>query len=87
MNKAIERLRQLWTPQDEVAELFADLEPGSEVDAMVREFLHAVIQQHGPHTINLDQLNVGMLNWSIVHHEPRPGQPGRREATLWVEEA
>lgn len=86
MTQVVERLRAIWTPRSEVAELFADLDPQTEVDSMIRHFLHATIQQTGPRTLSLDDLNVGTLRWEVVHHEPRPGSTGRREVTLWIED-
>lgn len=80
-------MREIWTPESEVAELFADLDPRTEVDSMIRHFLHATIQQRGPVVIDLGITNVGALNWSIVHHEPRRGVQGKHEASIWVEDA
>lgn len=82
---AVERLRRIWTPRREVEELFARLDPGSELDSMLRDFLHRALQQCGPVTLGLDEPNRGTLRWEIVHHEPVPGQVGRREVSLWVE--
>ena len=88
--RAVERLRQIWTPQSEVAELFADLDPRTELDSMIRDFLHRTIQTNGPTTLLLEiegqpVLNTGTLRWEVIHYEPSPGIPGRREVSLWVE--
>ena len=86
----VEKLRRLWTPDREVREVMARLEPSSELDSIRADFLHRVIEQRGPVTLDLGygarpRLNTGTLRWEIVHHEPRPGVPGRREVALWVE--
>lgn len=81
----IEKLRKIWTPESEIEELFADLNPQTELDSMIRHFLHAIVQQTGPKTVSLDEINVGNLRWEIVNYEPRPGVQGHREVTLWVE--
>jgi hypothetical protein len=82
----VEKLRRIWTPGREVEELVARLEPQSELDSMIRHLLHAICQQKGSMTINLDDFNIGTLRWEVIHHEPSPGVVGRREVTIWVEQ-
>jgi hypothetical protein len=81
----VEKLRRIWTPEREVEEIFANLDPQTELDSMIRDLLHRVVQQKGPVTLSMDALNVGNLRWEIVHHEPMPGVVGGREVSIWVE--
>ena len=87
----LERLRRIWTPGREIEELVYNLDPRTELDSMVRDFLHRTVQQRGAVTLVIEQhgtpvLNTGHLRWEIVHHEPTPGQLGRREITIWIED-
>jgi hypothetical protein len=87
----VERLRQIWTPDREVHEITANLDPGTELDSMVRDLLHRIIEQKGPVTVKLTQgdqaiLNTGNLRWEVVTHELMPGITGHREVSLWIEE-
>jgi hypothetical protein len=86
----IERLRRVWSPGREVEEIVHNLDPQSELNSMILDFLHRVIEQTGPKTLLLgvgDQpiFNNGTLRWEVIHHEPQPGIGGRREVSLWVE--
>lgn len=85
----LERLRRVWSPDREILEVVQRLEPQTELDSQVRDFLHRIVQQRGPVTLVLEDrggpvLNTGTLRWEIVHHEPQPGVAGRREVSLWV---
>jgi hypothetical protein len=80
-----EKLRTIWTPERELDEFFTDLSPQTELDSMIRDYLHRVIQQRGPVILDLDALNVGSLRWEIIHHQPAPGVKGQRQISLWVE--
>jgi hypothetical protein len=89
----VEKLRKIWTPGREIEELVAKLDPQTELDSMVRHFLHALIQQHGPRTIELGSseepvLNTGVLRWEIIHGPGFDDAPHlrRRQAALWIEE-
>jgi len=82
----VERLRELWTPERETAEIEVDDAPQTPLDSMIRDLLHRVIQQKGPMTLTMEQdgapiLNIGALRWEIA------GVPGYREVSLWIEEA
>jgi hypothetical protein len=88
----IESLRKVWSPDKEIAEVVAELDPRTELDSMLRDWLHRVIEQTGPKTLLLGindkpVFNTGTLRWEIVHHEPMPGNAGIREVTIWVEGA
>lgn len=83
--KPLEKLRTIWTPGREIEELVHSLEPGTELDSMIRDYLHRTIQQRGPVTLSLDVPNQGTLRWEIIHYEPTPGTTGRREISIWVE--
>jgi predicted P-loop ATPase len=88
----IEKLRQIWTPGREIEEFIHRLDPQRELDSMVRHILHAIVQQQGPHTIDLGSeidpvKNHGTLRWEIVHGPGPEDMPEwrRRELTIWVE--
>lgn len=88
----IEKLRQIWTPGREIEEVILSLEPQSELDSMIRHFLHAIIQQKGPQTINLGSaenpvLNTGTLRWETIHGPGSEDAPmlRRRQVSLWIE--
>lgn len=88
----LERLRRLWTPGREVEELVHEIGPASELDSMLRDWLHRVCEQNGPQTVVLGvggdlRPNTGVLRFEIVHHEPSPGMAGHREVTIWVDAA
>jgi hypothetical protein len=88
----VEKLRKIWTPGQEIQELVHELDPGTELDDMLRDWLHRMLQMNGAVTLPLSDdlgrpiLNTGTLRWEIVHYSPRPGVAGRREVTLWVED-
>lgn len=82
----VERLRQIWTPNDELSELSMDLEPQSQLDSIIRDLFHRTILQGGPVTVSMDIPNTGMMRWEIVAHQPTPGVIGRTEASIWVQE-
>lgn len=79
MSDAVERTRQLWTPQQEIEEYFADLSPGDVLNSHIRDFLHRVIQQEGPKTLSLNVRNEGNLRWEVVQHG------SRMEVSIWIE--
>lgn len=88
----IEKLRRIWSPGREVEEVILALDPQTELDSTLRDYLHRTIEQHGPRTLllgagDIPKLNTGTLRWEVVHHEPTPGSAGRREVSLWVEGA
>lgn len=81
--EAIERLRQIWTPNREVEEISADLAPQTLLDSQIRHLLHALVQQGAVSTkVNLDIPNTGTLRWEVVTLEPA----GSRVVNVWVEE-
>jgi hypothetical protein len=81
----VEKLRRIWTPEREIDEIFSKLDPGTELDSMIRDLLHRTIQQKGPVTLSLDPPNTGTLRWEIIHYEPH-GLVGHREISIWVED-
>jgi len=83
----VEKLRRIWTPQREIEEIFANLDPQTELDSMIRDFLARIIVQHhgGSVRLSLEGQNVGSMRWEIVHHEASPGVVGGAEATIWIE--
>lgn len=89
MNHPVETLREIWTPEREVEELVHKLDPQTELDSQIRDYLHRAVQQVGPMTLLLavgDQpvFNTGQLRFEIIEHQPRPGVRGRREVSLWI---
>jgi hypothetical protein len=92
LSSPLERLRKAWSPGSEIEETVAELDPGSELDSMIRDWLHRVCEQNGPQKVVLGvggdlRLNTGTLRFEIVHFEPSPGSSGQRELTIWVEDA
>ena len=90
MKHPVERLRRIWTPGREIVEVVHALDPQTELDSMLRDFLHRALQQKGPVTLLLEFEgqtipNTGTLCWETVHFEPTPGTPGHREVSLWIE--
>ena len=88
----IEKLRRIWTPGREIEEIIVRLDPQTEVDSMIRDFLHRAIQQCGPVVLNLgseaDPIeNVGVLRWEIVHGPGFDEHPElrARQVAIWVE--
>lgn len=85
----IEKLRRIWTPGREVEEIVAQLEPQTELDSMIRDLLHRVVQQHGPFTVNFGNevepvFNEGTLRWEVIHG-PGPDHLRSRQASIWIE--
>jgi hypothetical protein len=89
MSQPVEKLRKIWSPEMEAAEMFADLNPQTELDSMVRHLLHAILEQvvKGPVQVNLEQLNTGTLRWEIVHPQLAPAVHGPKTCIVWVEGA
>lgn len=90
MIRPVEKLREIWSPDREVVEVVQSLDPTSTMDSLRADWLHRICEQKGPQTLVLGHgdtalLNTGTLRFEIVHHQPSPGVPGRRELTLWVE--
>jgi len=86
----VERLREIWTPDREVAELFADLDPQTELDSLIRHFFHAIIQRQGSVTLDLGselhpQVNTGQIRWEIVHGPGPTPELRPRQVTIWHE--
>lgn len=77
----VEVLRRIWTPEREVEEISADMQPQTALDSMVRDLLCRVIMQRGPVTLDMDAENRGRLRWEIVAHETS----GRRQVSIWIE--
>jgi hypothetical protein len=91
MAHPVERLRRIWTPGREVEEVVAKLGPGSELDSMIRHFLHAVVQQNGTQRVQLGSEafpleNTGTLRWETVHGPGPTPEFRSREVTLWIEQ-
>lgn len=91
MKSPLEKLRHIWTPGSEIQEVVADLNPGTELDSMIRHILHAVIQQHGARTIDLGNPawtgNEGTLRFEAVYG-PGPDlapELRRPQLAVWIE--
>ncbi|HEY1248342.1 MAG TPA: hypothetical protein VGE97_05100 [Nitrososphaera sp.] len=89
----IERLRRIWTPGREIEEVVAQLGPQTELDSLMRDFLHRTIQQKGPVTLDIGSLvdpvmNTGVLRWETIFGPGLEDYPEkrRRQVSLWVEE-
>ena len=86
----IERLRRIWTPGREVEEITHALNPQTELDSMVRDILHKIVQGEGVKTIDLGSeidpnLNTGVLRWEVFHGPGPTPELRRRTLTIWVE--
>lgn len=79
----IEKLRRIWTPEKEVYELADKLEPSTELDSLIRDFLCRIMEQR-LHSVTLDMSvsNTGNVRWEIVTHE----QSGKQQVTIWWEQ-
>ena len=67
----LERLRRIWTPGREIEELVYNLDPRTELDSMVRDFLHRTVQQRGAVTLVIEQHGTELAG-------PRQGGVGHR---------
>jgi len=77
----VERLRQIWTPEREIEELFTDLSPGSELDSQIRDFFSRIIDREGSITLDItDPVPDFMIRWEIIHTPP---PEARRKITIW----
>lgn len=80
----VERLRRIWTPEREIDEIFSDLSPASALDSQIREWFSRIIDAESTVTIDLTEpVPPFNIRWNIVHHE----DSGRREVTIWKEQA
>lgn len=80
----VEKVRRIWTPDQEVQELVANLEPQTEVDSIVRDFFCRTVKKvhdagKGPLTLDITEPNNGNIRWEITQYE------GRTFATVWWE--
>ena len=88
----VEKLRRIWTPGREIEEVVSQLEPQTELDSMVRDILHRMIEQRGPVTLELGSevdpiFNTGTLRWEIIHgpgHDDYP-ELRHRQISVWIE--
>lgn len=76
--RPVETLRRIWTPDREVRELVANLDPATEVDSLIRDFFCRMVQQAGSVRLDMETPNTGDIRWEIV-----TGPTGRREVTIW----
>lgn len=91
MISPVEKLRKVWTPTREIEEVVHALDPQTELDSQIRDYLHRAVQQFGPMKLLLELrgepvLNTGSLRFEIVHFAPTENTPGHREVTLWIED-
>lgn len=81
MRNPIEALRQIWTPEREVDELFSDLSPGSALDSEIRDYFSRIIERFGTITLDItDPVPPFDIRWEVVHTEP---PSSRRFVTIW----
>lgn len=87
--RAVEALREIWTPDKEVVEVSLDTAPQTVLDSMIRHILHAVCEQHGSQEIDLGTPlhpvhNTGQLRIErVVGPGPR-AEVRRSQITVWV---
>lgn len=78
----VEPLRKLITPDKPAVELAADLEPGTELDSLIRDFFTRLVrkielQDEGPIILDLEEINDGFVHWQMVQLE------GKSVAQIW----
>jgi hypothetical protein len=73
-----ELLRRVWTPGREVEEFVHKLDPGTELDSMVRDMFARIIEAAGPITLDLSYQNTGNICWEIV-----TDAMGKQQVTIW----
>jgi len=77
----VERLRQIWTPEREIDELFTDLSPGSALDSVIRDYFSRIVDREGTITLDLtDPVPDFQIRWEVVHTPP---PNARRTVTIW----
>ncbi len=77
----VEKLRQIWTPEREIEQLFSDLSPGTALDDQIREYFCRMVDQVGTITMDItDPVPLFDIRWEVVHTPP-PG--ARRKITIW----
>jgi hypothetical protein len=78
-----EALRQVWTPGSELEEVMLSLEPATQLDSLIRHWLHAILIKEGPKTIDMTKRLVGTMHHRTVHG---PGPTfASRESSIWIE--
>jgi hypothetical protein len=81
MRNPIEALRQIWTPEREVDELFAVLAPGSALDSEIRDYFSRMVERFGTITLDItDPVPPFEIRWEVVHTQP---PNSRRMVTIW----
>lgn len=79
--RPVERLRRIWTPDREIYELADKLEPGSQLDSIVRELFSRTIQRVGSIQLDMSHPITGFVRWEEV----RAG-PGKVVSVWWQPE-
>lgn len=82
--KRIESLRRIWTPEREVEQLTANLDPQTELDSAVREYFSRIIQEAKTVTLDLSGPTHGTVNWEVVS-VPNGNGTFRQQVTIWWE--
>jgi hypothetical protein len=75
-----EKLRRIWTPDREIEEFKANLNPGSALDSEIRDYFCRIVADQG--VVNLDITDPldpsDDIRWEIVHTPE-----GRRLISIW----
>lgn len=77
----VERLRQIWTPEREIDEIFSDLSPGTALDSEIRDYFSRIIDREGTITLDItDPVPPFEIRWEVIHTQP---PNARRKVTIW----
>lgn len=82
--KRLEALRRIWTPDREVEEITANLDPQSELDSVIREYFSRIMQHAKTVTLDLSEPTHGTVNWEVVA-VPNGNGTFRHQVTIWWE--
>lgn len=67
----VERLREIWTPEREVYEVFDKLEPGTRLDSIVRELFSRTVMHVGEIKLDVTDPVRGYVRWEQINFGSR----------------
>jgi hypothetical protein len=73
----VERLRKVWTPNDEIYEIADSLQPGTELDSKVRDLFSRMVKHFGSVELDTTDPNDGYIRWEEISNN------GRSFVTVW----
>ena len=78
----VERLRRRWSPERELHELTAKLDPGSDLDSIIRELFSRMVKRVGSIQLDVTEPVEGFIRWEMV----KAGSGHRVISVWWVPE-